>query len=88
MKLGNVSQTIIPVPKFFLNKRSLDLFTSYYPIEVNTTERNSKKIQKNKNKQNSIRNKSYYRTKDILLLNCDININLTYLIRSKTLITK
>ena len=77
MKLGNVSQTIIPVPKFFLNKRSLDLFTSYYPTEVNTTERNSrKKIQKNKNKQNSIRNKSYYRTKDILLLNCDININL------------
>ena len=76
MKLGNVSQTIIPVPKFFLNKRSLDLFTSYYPTEVNTTERNSrKKIKKNKN-QNSIRNKSYYRTKDILLLNCDLNINL------------
>jgi hypothetical protein len=78
MKLGNVSQSIIPVPKFFLNKRSIDLFPSYYQTEVNSSERNSRKSNKNKkNSQNQkIRHKSYYRTKDLLSLNCDLNINL------------
>jgi hypothetical protein len=77
MKLGNVSQSIIPVPKFFLNRRSLDLFTSYYQTQKNTPRSNSKKNKKSKkNKITNGRNKSYYRTKDILSLNCDININL------------
>jgi hypothetical protein len=73
MKLGNVSQSIIPVPKFFLNKRSIDLFPSYYQTETNSSERNSRKSNKNKkNSQNQkIRHKSYYRTKDLLSLNCD-----------------
>ena len=77
MKLGNVSQSIIPVPKFFLNKRSIDLFTSYYPTEINSSERNSRRLKKkSKNSPNNGRNKSYYRAKDLLSLNCDLNINL------------
>ena len=77
MKLGNVSQSIIPVPRFFLNRRSLDLFTSYYQTERNSSRSNSKKSNKKKGKiMNNGRNKSYYRTKDILSLNCDLNINL------------
>ena len=80
MKLGNISQSIIPVPRFFLNKRSLDLFTSYYHSETNSPRSNSKNNNKKKKRRNIIiyngRNKSYYRTKDILSLNCDININL------------
>lgn len=78
MKLGNVSQSIIPVPKFFLNKRSIDLFESNYNTkqsisterDINSTSKKKKIFQKNK------RNKSYFRTKDILSLNCDLNINL------------
>ena len=77
MKLGNVSQSIIPVPKFFLNKRTIDLFTSYYPTQDNSLEGNSKKNKKKGKKNNkNARNKSYYRTKDLLSLNCDLNINL------------
>ena len=77
MKLGNVSQTIIPVPRFFLNKRTIDLFTSYYATEAKSSERNTRKIRKKKtNSKNKERNRSYYRTKDILSLNCDLNINL------------
>ena len=77
MKLGNVSQSIIPVPKFFLKRRSLDLFTSYYPTESTSSERKSKKGKKKiKRNPKNARNRSYYRTKDILSLNCDINLNL------------
>ena len=77
MKLGNVSQSIIPVPKFFLNKRSLDLFTSNTSnTDTIPLDRNLKKSNiKDKNKK-KFRNKSYYRVKDILSLNCDLNINL------------
>ena len=77
MKLGNVSQSIIPVPKFFLNKRSLDLFTSKTSnTETIPFDRHLKKSNiKDKNKK-KFRNKSYYRAKDILALNCDLNINL------------
>ena len=77
MKLGNVSQSIIPVPKFFLNKRSLDLFTSNTSnTDTIPSDRNLKKSKiKDKNKK-KFRNKSYYRVKDILSLNCDLNINL------------
>ena len=77
MKLGNVSQSIIPVPRFFLNKRSLDLFSPYNQTETSSSRSNSKKDEKKKKiKINNGRNKSYYRTKDILSLNCDLNINL------------
>ena len=80
MKLGNVSQSIIPVPKFFLNKRSIDLFPTYYQTEGNSPWKNSRKLRKNKKiniqNQRNFRHKSYYRTKDILSLNCDLNINL------------
>ena len=77
MKLGNVSQSIIPVPKFFLNKKTIDLFTSYNTTEAKSSERNTKKIKKKKkNSQKNYRNRSYYRTKDLLSLNCDLNINL------------
>ena len=49
MKLGNVSQSIIPVPKFFLNHRRIDLFTSF-PIneQFASTERIIDKIKKRK----------------------------------------
>ena len=48
MKLGNVSQSIIPVPKFFLNKKTIDLFTSYNTTEAKSSERNTRKIKKRK----------------------------------------
>ena len=77
MKLGNVSQTIIPVPNFFLNRRSIDLYTTCYPTDSNLSEHIPKKLKaKKKYNQKKFRNKSYYRTKDILSLNCDLNINL------------
>jgi hypothetical protein len=75
MKLGNVSQSIIPVPKFFLNHRTIDLFTSFPNGQFASTERIVEKIQKKKKMKKS-RNKSYYRVKDVLSINCDININL------------
>ena len=78
MKLGNISQSIIPVQKFFLNKGSLDLFTSSYYNNYPNSSVNSPNISKKKKKNNIkyLRNKSYFRTKDILSLNCDLNINL------------
>lgn len=62
MKLGNISQTIVPVPKFFTDKhtRTIDLFKS----ENNKSKNTLKK-----------RNNSYFRSKDILSTNCDLNIN-------------
>lgn len=77
MKLGNVSQSIIPVPKFFLNKRSLDLFTSNTSnTDTIPSDRNLKKSNIKDKNNKKFRNKSYYRVKDILSLNCDLNINL------------
>ena len=76
MKLGNVSQSIIPVPKFFLNHRTIDLFTSFSNNDqLAVTERIIEKIKKKKKMKKS-RNKSYYRAKDVLSINCDLNINL------------
>lgn len=76
MKLGNVSQSIIPVPKFFLNHRTIDLFTSFQNnVQLDSTERIIEKIKKKKKMKKS-RNKSYYRAKDVLSINCDLNINL------------
>ena len=70
MKLGNVSQSIVPVPKFFLNNKSIDLVPLYNKTEIYFSPQRS-----NINKKRG-KNKSYYRTKDILALNLDFNINL------------
>ena len=65
MKLGNISQTIVPIPKFYFDKetRTVDLFKS------NTTDKKSGKQFLNK------RNKSYFRSKDLFTSNCDLNVN-------------
>jgi len=68
MKLGNVSQSIVPVPKYFLNNKSIDLI---YPYNQTETNFNSKKIFKKKGRVN----KSYFRTRDLLSLNLDFNVN-------------
>ena len=62
MKLGNISQTIIPVPKFFTDKnsRTVDLFKSH---------------NKTRNKTLTKRSNSYFRPKDLFSTNCDLNIN-------------
>ena len=62
MKLGNISQTIVPVPKFFTDKntRTVELFKSY-----------NRYVKDNFNK----RSNSYFRSKDIFSTNCDLNIN-------------
>ena len=70
MKLGNVSQSIVPVPKYFLNNKSIDLIKSYSKTETNFSSKN------NIHKKKKSRNKSYYRTKDIFSMNLDFNINL------------
>ena len=70
MKLGNVSQSIVPVPKYFLNNKSIDLIKSYSKTETNFSPKN------NIHKKKKSRNKSYYRTKDIFSMNLDFNINL------------
>jgi hypothetical protein len=59
MKLGNISQTIIPVPNFFTDKnnRTVEIFKD------------------NRTKRKLKRNKSYFRTSDILTTNCDLNLN-------------
>ena len=62
MKLGNISQTIVPVPKFFTDKntRTIDLF----------------KPDNNKGKKSfNKRSNSYFRSKDLFSTNCDLNIN-------------
>ena len=68
MKLGNVSQSIVPVPKYFLNNKSIDLIPFYSKTESNFSPRR-------KQRKNNLKNKSYYRQKDILSLNLDFNIN-------------
>ena len=70
MKLGNVSQSIIPVPKYFINNKSIDLI----PL-TNRTETNFSPIRKNLKKK-KLKNKTFFRTKDILSINLDFNINL------------
>ena len=62
MKLGNISQTIVPVPKFFTDKntRTVDLFKSH---------------NKTRNKTLTRRSNSYFRPKDLFSINCDLNIN-------------
>ena len=78
MKLGNVSQTVVPVPNFFLDRktRPIETFKTATNSEIDITENlgseknlTQKRIKKNK------RNSSYYRDKDILSFNIDININ-------------
>ena len=62
MKLGNISQTIVPVPKFYTDKntRTVDIFKS-----------------NNKFRKNALikRSNSYFRSKDLFSINCDLNIN-------------
>ena len=41
MKLGNVSQSIVPVPKYFLNNKSIDLIKSYSKTETNFSPKNN-----------------------------------------------
>ena len=62
MKLGNVSQTIVPVPKFFTDKsiRTIEIFK---PKDIS--------LKKNPNK----RKMNYYRSNDIFNSNKDINLN-------------
>ena len=70
MKLGNVSQSIVPVPKYFLNNKSIDLISLYNKTDINF----SPKINiRNKKKS---KNKAYYRARDILSVNLDFNYNL------------
>ena len=70
MKLGNVSQSIVPVPKYFINNKSIDLVSLYSKTDTNfSPKRNIRKKRKS-------RNKSYYRTRDILSINSDFNYNL------------
>ena len=62
MKLGNISQTIVPVPKFFIDKdtRTIEIFKS----------RNRFRIKGEKK-----RNDSYFRSRDLFASNCDLNLN-------------
>lgn len=62
MKLGNISQSIIPVPKFFLDKdtKTIQLFKS------------DKRFNK---KGLNRRCNSYFRSGDLFSSNCDLNLN-------------
>lgn len=62
MRLGNISQTIVPVPNFFMDStKDIDTFKIYYE------NKNNKKKKK--------RCHSYFNKTDILNSNLDININ-------------
>ena len=63
MKLGNISQSIVPVPKFFTDKtvRTIEIFKS--------------KVLR-KSKAHNKRKSNYYRQSDLIMSNQDININL------------
>ena len=69
MKLGNVSQSIVSVPKYFITNKSIDIIPLYSKTDTNFNP--IRKIPKKKKPKN----KSFFRTKDILLLNLDFNIN-------------
>ena len=62
MKLGNISQTIVPVPKFFIDKdtRTIEIFKP----------RNRFRIKGEKK-----RSDSYFRQRDLFSSNCDLNLN-------------
>ena len=62
MKLGNISQTIVPVPNFFMDTtKDIDAFKVYY---------------ENKNNKKRIKRcHSYFSKSDLLSSNLDININ-------------
>jgi len=62
MKLGNISQTIVPVPKFFIDKdtRTIEIFKP----------RNRFRIKGEKK-----RSDSYFRSRDLFSSNCDLNLN-------------
>ena len=70
MNLGNVSQTIIPVPNFFLNRNN-----NHHPtIEIFHTHKSiDKRI--NKFPKNHIRTRSYFRDKDLITSLSDLNLN-------------
>ena len=62
MKIGNVSQTITPVPNFFMdNKREIDAFKIHYQNKYG-----KKKLK---------RCNSYFRHQDLFNTNYDINLN-------------
>ena len=78
MKLGNVSQTVVPVPNFFLYRktRPIETFKTAANSEIDMTEfSNQQKISIQKRLKKNKRNSSYYRDKDILSFNLDLNIN-------------
>ena len=62
MKLGNVSQSIVPVPKFFTDKsvRTIEIFK---PDDIS------------QKKSNNNRKKNYFRSYDLYTSNKDINLN-------------
>ena len=70
MKLGNVSQSIVPVPKYFINNKSIDLVSLYSKTDTNFSPK------RNIRRKRKTRNISYYRTMDILTINSDFNYNL------------
>jgi len=70
MKLGNVSQSIVPVPKYFINNKSIDLVSLYSKTDTNFSPK------RNIRRKRKTRNISYYRTRDILTINSDFNYNL------------
>ena len=77
MKLGNVSQTVVPVPNFFLDRktRPIETFKTATNSEIDITEYSKRKNSYKKKYKKNKRNSSYYRDKDILSFNLDININ-------------
>ena len=70
MKLGNVSQSIVPVPKYFINNKSIDLVSLYSKTDTNFSPK------RNIRRKRKTRNISYYRAMDILTINSDFNYNL------------
>ena len=70
MKIGNVSQTVIPVPNFYLNKNNNRNPT----IEIFHSNKSSKKYT-NKLTKDHKRTHSYFRDKDILSSLSDLNLS-------------
>ena len=81
-KLGNISQTIVPIPNFFLNpqNRKLETFNNIPLAKSKLQQQSSPK--KEGGKSNSLPKKTkpklksfYYRDRDLFTRNLDININ-------------
>ena len=70
MKLGNISQTIIPVPTFFLEKNN----NRHPTIEIFHSNKSPDK-RKNKIPTEHKRTHSYFRDKDLLTSLSDLNVN-------------